>query len=153
MDTGRQRQQFAPHYSISPDNVIHEDAPIGRPVQNTYVRVLNEQANRGRARDSRGIIHRRRRTGGRIFATDQNLRLNVFVRDPFSDKSDAETVETGDTVLILDDGNLEFLGRTDQQVKLRGFRNPTLVKSRLNSRIRGVREAVVVLRAHYREAV
>ncbi|WP_159100124.1 non-ribosomal peptide synthetase [Streptomyces lunaelactis] len=45
-----------------------------------------------------------------------------FVPHPFSDDPDARVYRTGDLVRWLPEGNLEFLGRIDQQVKLRGLR-------------------------------
>ena len=45
-----------------------------------------------------------------------------FVPDPFSGKLDARMYRTGDLVRRLPDGTLEFLGRLDHQVKIRGHR-------------------------------
>lgn len=132
-------------YSISPDNVIHENTPIGRPVQNTYVRVLNEQGTEvGPGTQGELFIGGAGLAAG--YLNRPELTAERFVRDPFSDKSDARMYKTGDTVSILDDGNLEFLGRTDQQVKLRGFRIELGEIETQLRKIRGVREAVVVLR-------
>ncbi|MFE9456342.1 amino acid adenylation domain-containing protein [Streptomyces californicus] len=50
------------------------------------------------------------------------LTEGCFVRHPFSDDSGARVYRTGDLVRWLPDGNLEFLGRIDQQVKIRGLR-------------------------------
>jgi non-ribosomal peptide synthetase component F len=51
-----------------------------------------------------------------------DLTSSKFVPDPFGDIPGARLYKTGDLVRYLPDGNLEFLGRMDQQVKLRGFR-------------------------------
>lgn len=45
-----------------------------------------------------------------------------FVADPFSDKPDARMYQTGDLVAWKADGSLDYIGRTDFQVKLRGYR-------------------------------
>jgi acyl carrier protein len=50
------------------------------------------------------------------------LTAGRFLPDPFSDRQDARLYRTGDVVRFLLDGNLEFLGRVDNQVKLRGYR-------------------------------
>ncbi|HEV7587030.1 MAG TPA: amino acid adenylation domain-containing protein, partial [Longimicrobium sp.] len=69
-----------------------------------------------------------------------------FVPDPFSAEPGARLYRTGDRVRWLADGNLEFLGRLDHQVKLRGFRiEPGEVEAALQA-LPGVREARVVVR-------
>ncbi|MEM8933142.1 MAG: amino acid adenylation domain-containing protein, partial [Acidobacteriota bacterium] len=50
------------------------------------------------------------------------LTANVFVPDPFDDAPGGRCYRTGDLVRWLADGTLDYLGRIDQQVKLRGFR-------------------------------
>jgi non-ribosomal peptide synthetase component E (peptide arylation enzyme) len=45
-----------------------------------------------------------------------------FVPDPYSEDPGSRVYRTGDRVRHLSDGNLEFLGRIDHQVKVRGFR-------------------------------
>jgi amino acid adenylation domain-containing protein/non-ribosomal peptide synthase protein (TIGR01720 family) len=50
------------------------------------------------------------------------LTAERFIPDPFSDDSDARLYRTGDLVRYLPDGNQQFMGRVDAQVKVRGFR-------------------------------
>ena len=132
-------------YSIDPDNDIHNNAPIGLPVQNTFVRVLDEQGNMVGAGNQGELF-----IGGAGLAAGYlnrpELTAERFVRDPFSEKPDARMYKTGDNVLILDDGNLEFLGRIDEQVKVRGFRVELGEIETQLRKIRAIREAVVVLR-------
>src|SRR6185503_1131272 len=69
-----------------------------------------------------------------------------FVADPFADEANARMYKTGDVGRYLPDGRIEFLGRTDHQVKVRGFRIELgEIEARLSEHP-GVREAVVVAR-------
>jgi amino acid adenylation domain-containing protein/non-ribosomal peptide synthase protein (TIGR01720 family) len=74
------------------------------------------------------------------------LTAERFVPDPFSGTPGARLYRTGDRARWRADGTLEYLGRTDLQVKLRGFRiEPGEVESAL-ARLPSVREAVAVVR-------
>ena len=63
--------------------------------------------------------------GGRLargYLNRPELTAEKFISNPFSRESGARLYKTGDLARYLPDGNLEFLGRTDQQVKIRGVR-------------------------------
>ncbi|MBN8471529.1 non-ribosomal peptide synthase/polyketide synthase [Corallococcus exiguus] len=75
-----------------------------------------------------------------------DLTAERYVPDPFSPTAGARMYRTGDRVRWLSDGRVEFLGRVDFQVKVRGFRvEPGEVATVLRG-LAGVHEAVVVAR-------
>ena len=97
------------------------DPPIGRPLANTTVRILDddgEPATRGAA----GELH----IGGvglaRGYLGRPDLTAEQFVPDRFDGGPCARLYRTGDLARLLPDGNIEFVGRRDDQVKIRGFR-------------------------------
>lgn len=78
------------------------------------------------------------------------LTAEKFVRDPFSDDPSLRLYRTGDLVRWLPDGSLDFLGRIDDQVKLRGYRiEPGEIESAIAAHT-GVREVCVVVRTDRR---
>ncbi|RYZ41974.1 MAG: amino acid adenylation domain-containing protein [Myxococcaceae bacterium] len=74
------------------------------------------------------------------------LTAERFVPDPFSGESGARLYRTGDRVRYRADGRLEYLGRTDFQVKLRGFRIELGEVEATLRQYSGVRDAVAVVR-------
>ena len=117
--------------------------PIGAPIANTYCYVVDD---RGRCvpEGVPGELH----IGGRGVAAGYigrpDLTAERFLPDPF--RGDGHVYATGDFVRRLPDGTLEFLGRRDDQLKIRGFRvEPAEVESALRAH-EAVREAAVVAR-------
>jgi amino acid adenylation domain-containing protein len=111
---------FATRHVIQQDDVRRPSIPIGRPLDNTRVYVL-DAAMRLVPPGMAGELW----IGGDAVAAgylgDRALDAQRFRDDPFAGGT-ARMYRTGDRVRFLPDGELEFLGRLDDQLKIRGFR-------------------------------
>jgi amino acid adenylation domain-containing protein len=94
--------------------------PIGRPVANARVLVMSEDG-RLAARGSVGEIWIGGAGVGRGYLAQPGLTSERFVADPYGAPGD-RLYRTGDLGRWLPDGNLEFVGRIDHQIKVRGHR-------------------------------
>jgi amino acid adenylation domain-containing protein len=102
-------------------NGLRQNVSIGRPILNTTLFVLDElrrpvpigvpgELYIGGAGVARGYLNR------------PELTAEKFISDPFSKDATAKLYRTGDVVRYGADGNIEFVGRADNQIKIRGFR-------------------------------
>ena len=113
---------FACTHVIGADDVAGaRSIPIGRPLMNTRVYVLDADRQLLPPGEAGELW-----IGGdgvaRGYLNDEALTAARFVPDPFVEEADARIYGTGDRVRFLSNGTLEFLGRFDDQIKVRGFR-------------------------------
>jgi amino acid adenylation domain-containing protein len=95
--------------------------PIGRPIANTHAYVLDERLQFVQPGEHGELyIVGRGVTAG--YLNQPELTKERFLEDPFASTPGARMYKTGDRVRQLPDGAFEFLGRFDDQVKVRGFR-------------------------------
>jgi len=126
--------------------------PIGRPIANTQIYILDQHLQPvpvgvpgelfiGGEGVARGYLNR------------PELTAEKFIPDPFADEGAAQPsgisprlYRTGDLARYRADGTIEFLGRTDNQVKIRGHRIELAEIEAVLARHPDVREAVVIAR-------
>jgi amino acid adenylation domain-containing protein len=119
--------------------------PIGKPVANTQIYVLDrlfEPAPIGVP----GELYIGGVQVGRGYLNRPDITAERFVPDPFSSIAGARLYRTGDLCRFLADGNVEYLGRLDHQVKIRGVRIELGEIESVLAQHDAVREAVVVAR-------
>lgn len=131
-------------------NKTHMKIPIGRPIDNTQIYILDKHRKPvpvgvmgeiyvGGEGLARGYHHLTELTHERFIS-------NPFVDRPFVDRSDSFLYKTGDLARYLPDGNIEFLGRVDHQVKIHGFRIELGEIETILSQHPDVRETVAIVR-------
>jgi amino acid adenylation domain-containing protein/FkbM family methyltransferase len=132
------------HFSCAPDQPRRTTVPIGVPIDNVDVHVLDERL-RPVPVGFPGEIHLGGVGVGRGYIRRPELTAERFIPDPFRAHPGARLYRTGDIGRRLDGGVVQFLRRVDDQVKLRGLRvEPGEISAALATHP-AVREAAVVV--------
>ncbi|AGC43389.1 non-ribosomal peptide synthetase [Myxococcus stipitatus DSM 14675] len=132
-------------HPVTPGTELGSSVPIGRPIANTQVFVLDERLQPvpvgvpgelfiGGDGLAHGYLHRPELTAER------------FIPHPFSATRGGRLYRTGDRVRWREDGTVEFMGRRDFQVKVRGFRIELGEIEAVLQQGPGIQEAVVLAR-------
>ncbi|HEY7406567.1 MAG TPA: amino acid adenylation domain-containing protein, partial [Candidatus Angelobacter sp.] len=118
---------------------------IGRPVANTQVYILDRRMEPVPI----GVVGEIYIAGTGVtrgYLNRPQLTAERFLKDPFARKPEARMYRTGDLGRWLEDGNIEYRGRNDFQVKVRGVRIELGEIEALLLEHTGVREAIVMAR-------
>ncbi|MCQ2354440.1 MAG: amino acid adenylation domain-containing protein [Clostridia bacterium] len=122
---------------------LYKDVPIGKPVDNVKLYVVDSE---GRLLPP-GAVGELWITGAHVTVGYRNRpekTAEVFVTNPFSNDAGYERAyRTGDIVRLMCDGNLQFIGRRDGQVKVRGFRVELTEIEEVIRRFHGIKDATV----------
>lgn len=125
------------------ERYIKTSVPIGKPIYNTQIYILDDNLQlvpTGVA----GEICLAGDGVGKGYINDAALTARKFPNNPFAAESCHLLYRTGDVGRYLPDGNLEFVGRVDNQVKIRGQRVELGEIETILRQSSNVREAVVV---------
>jgi len=131
-------------YEVRPEDPFFGPVPIGRPIAGTKIYVLDTKL-----RPVPIGVHGEIYIGGagvaRGYLKQPDLTAEKFLPDPFSDEMGARFYKSGDLGKYRSDGVIEYLGRIDDQIKLRGFRiEPAEIESVL-TKVPGVKQVAVAL--------
>lgn len=120
---------------------------IGRAIDNTEIHILDEQMHPV-AQGEAGEIYIGGAGVARGYRNNDAMTEGRFVRNPFNRNGHGRLYRTGDLARFLPDGEIEFQGRVDEQIKIRGFRvEPGEIIAALNA-YPGIVASAVCLRGN-----
>jgi amino acid adenylation domain-containing protein len=130
-------------HEIEEDKEYGHIIPIGKTFTDATVYVLNEEMVEVEPGEIGELF-----IGGtcvaRGYLNRPELTAQRFVKNKFSDDKSARLYKTGDLVRMLPDGNIEFLGRIDDQVKISGYRIELGEIENILQKAPGVKQSVVL---------
>ncbi|MFC2146393.1 amino acid adenylation domain-containing protein [Acidobacteriota bacterium] len=130
-------------YLICKSDVNRVRIPVGKPIEGAAVIILDDNLNVCGPLEKGEICIRTPFKSCGYFGDDQLNKIK-FIQNPFSNEPDDILYRTGDMGRFLPDGKLDFLGREDRQVKIRGRRIEMEEIENMLLRHPAVKEAVVV---------
>ena len=125
-------------------NKVMKDIPIGHATDNNHLYIIDELNHRLPVGASGELVI----SGPQVakgYLNRPDKTNEVFVSNPFSDKKPFDRAyKTGDVVRFLTDGNIQYVGRRDMQVKVRGFRIELSEVEEVIRRFNDIKDVTVV---------
>lgn len=134
-------------YTVKESDVAKANIPVGKPIDGTEILILDKDMERCSV-GSVGEIFIRTPYITSGYFNDKELTRKVFIKNPFSENQQDIIYRTGDLGVVLPDGNVECMGRIDNQVKVRGIRIELGEIEYVLMKYENVKEAVVTSREH-----
>ena len=106
---------------VAPDSSATQPPSIGRAIDGVQIYILDE-SRQPVSEGAAGEIYIGGAGLARGYRNRPDLTAECFIRNPFSADPDARLYRTGDLARWLPDGQIAFLGRVDEQIKIRGYR-------------------------------
>ncbi|HKG20408.1 MAG TPA: amino acid adenylation domain-containing protein, partial [Blastocatellia bacterium] len=136
-------------YEVEQGERLRGGVPIGKPIENARMYILDRNQE-GVGVGVTGEIYVAGEGVGRGYLGRPEQTAERFLPDPFGADAGARMYRTGDMGRYQEGGRIEYLGRDDRQVKVKGFRvEPGEVEAGLGS-VNGVREVAVEVRENER---
>jgi amino acid adenylation domain-containing protein len=130
--------------ALAADAGVATSVPIGRPIANTSIYILDEKLQL-MPRGVMGEIYIGGEGVARGYLRQPGVTAERFLPDPFCVTSGLRMYRTGDLGRYLADGDLEFMNRVDGQIKVRGFRVELGEIESVLSEHEAVRQAVAIV--------
>ena len=108
-------------HAMKAGDVIPDSVPIGRPISNTRVYILNEDLAPTKQGET-GELYAGGDGVARGYLNAPEATAEKFLKDSFVEDPKARMYRIGDFARWRDDGTVEFLGRKDGQIKILGHR-------------------------------
>lgn len=130
-------------YEVQPGDENRRSVPVGKPMPGARALIVDEDGH-ACPPGTIGEIYIRTPYRSHGYYKQPELTAELFIPNPFSNNPNDIVYKSGDLGRMSEDGNIELLGRRDQQVKIRGVR---VELEEINSMVRGfagVKDVVVI---------
>ena len=132
-------------YSLIKKIAINDEViTIGKPIDNTTAYVLDKDQNQVTDGEE-GEIYIGGYGVAREYICRPELTEERFIADKFAGDNSAKIYKTGDWGRVLNNGEIQYLGRIDHQIKIRGYRIETDEIEYQIKQLKGVKETVIIL--------